>query len=118
MVNTKMNKAAIAARAEMVIVVRPTRTLGLALRVSRKYGGPSRPPYDFQARPGSGGWGQCGRDGVELRREIRADGCDRGDDHDRDQSGDEAVLEGGDARFILGETEKEGFHGSDPWFVA
>src|ERR1700730_11801639 len=98
----------------MVIVARPTRTLRLAAAASKNLRrAASRPPYEGSGKD-LGSRGQCGRDGGELRREIRTDGCDRGDNHDRDQSGDEAVLNGGDARFILGETEKEGFHGSDP----
>src|ERR1700730_13646353 len=80
--------------------------------------GGSRPSVVRSSGKDHGAGGEGGPDGGELRREICADGCDRSDDHDRDQSGDEAVLNGGDARFIPDETEREGFHGSDPRFVA
>jgi hypothetical protein len=58
--------------------------------------------------------GERSRDRVELRGEFRADERDCGDDHDRNQAGDEAVLDGGNAGFIVRETKEEVFHGSDP----
>jgi hypothetical protein len=51
-----------------------------------------------------------GPDAVEHRLKVRADGGDRSDDDDGDQRSDEAVLDCGNARFILGETEKQSFH--------
>src|ERR1700688_659748 len=50
MVNTKMNMAAVAARAEIVILAPLSRTPHSAQQVSRKYGGPNRPPYQGQAK--------------------------------------------------------------------
>jgi hypothetical protein len=61
------------------------------------------------------GCGERIRDGVEHPREIRADGCDGDDDDDRDQGGDEAVLDGGNACFILGETQQQSFHEFGSW---
>ena len=57
---------------------------------------------------------ECGRDGVELRGEICADERDRGDDDDRDQRGNEAVLDGRDTGVILRKAKQKRSHGYQP----
>src|ERR1700730_9435979 len=57
MVNTKTNIAAVAARAEMGIVARPTRTLRLVQRLPRMYGGSTRPPVGVRGKTPAQGAG-------------------------------------------------------------
>jgi hypothetical protein len=46
-------------------------------------------------------------DGGEGRVEIRSERCHGTDDHDRDEGGDQAVLDGGRAKVVLDERQKE-----------
>ena len=50
---------------------------------------------------------QLARQGVEGRRQIGADGGNTGDDDDGDEGGNQAILDGGGARFIANETRDE-----------
>jgi hypothetical protein len=58
----------------------------------------------------SGSWGECGGDGIELRVQVGTYRCDRGDDSNCDQCGDQAVFDGRNAGFVLGKTQEEGVH--------
>ena len=56
------------------------------------------------------------RDGERLRKfsehgyKIRTDAVNRSDDYDGDESGDQTILDGGDAGFVSDETREEGLH--------
>jgi len=57
---------------------------------------------------------QPGRDGGERSTQIRADELDRTNDCDGDQGGDQAVLDGGGAGFVVGEAGKQVLHNIAP----
>src|SRR5262249_26267586 len=46
---------------------------------------------------------QRGRNGLELRQEVRADGGQDGDDHHRNETGDQAIFDGRRARLVTKE---------------
>jgi len=61
------------------------------------------------------GWLFAGRrklrgDGGEGRLQLRAERIDHGDDRDRNSGGDEAVFDGGGARFIVRKAVHKGVH--------
>ena len=55
------------------------------------------------------------RDVGEHRGKLGTDNAGRTDDHDRDESGDQAILNGGDARLVSEETREESLHRKDPF---
>ena len=56
---------------------------------------------------------QVARDGVELARDLGAEGFDSGDDDDADQTRDEAVFDRGRAGFVFDELGQK-LHGTAP----
>ena len=51
----------------------------------------------------------------EHRGQVGADHAGGANDHDRDESGDQAIFNGGDAGFVSEETREEGMHRKDPF---
>src|SRR5476649_2216281 len=68
-----------------------------------------RPPWNKAAALGkpAAALFQVARYGGEGRRQLGADGGHTGDDDDSDESGNQAILDGGGARFIANETRDE-----------
>lgn len=60
--------------------------------------------------------GQVASDLVEGARQLRASRSDAYDDGDRDQSGNQAILDRGSARLVLEKALKELFHLHAPHF--
>ncbi|VTZ65108.1 hypothetical protein EMEDMD4_790132 [Sinorhizobium medicae] len=63
------------------------------------------------ALPGASA-GESRSDSRESGGQAGADGRHHGDDHDRNQAGDQAVFNGGGAGFIASKTDEKIFHGS------
>src|SRR5215211_2881109 len=63
------------------------------------------------------GHGQLGRDLREGARELGADNVEGRDDRNRDQRRDQAVLDGGCTRLVIGEAIEESLHSLFLWLL-